>query len=69
MSQHRLFVPFGLLLLFFPAVSALFMGLRDGFATLAIWQWAHVLLLPGLVWLWHRRFSVPGCRDGSAWLR
>ncbi len=67
--MRRPLLLFGLLLLLFPAVSALFTGLRDGFATLAVWQWALVLLLPGLVWLWYRHFSRLGCRDGCAPLR
>lgn len=60
---------FGLFLLLFPAVAALFTGLREGFATLAVWQWALVLLLPGLVWLWYRHGSRLGCRDRCSPLR
>lgn len=60
---------FGLFLLLFPSVAALFTGLREGFATLSVWQWALVLLLPGLVWLWYRHFSRLGCRDGCRSLR
>lgn len=52
---------FLLLLLLFPAVSVLVGALRDGFEDLDGWQWALLLLLPVLVWIWWRHFSVFGC--------
>ncbi len=54
---------FLLLLLLFPALSAFFNGLDTGFSGLAWWEWGLLALLPALVWLWLRHYSILGCRD------
>jgi hypothetical protein len=55
----RLFL---LLLLLFPALTTFFTAWQSGFAALAWWQWLLIALLPGLLWLWLRHFSMLGCR-------
>lgn len=61
MNAPRPLLHFLLLLLLFPAVSTLFAALQAGFSTLAWWQWGLIALLPGLIWLWLRHFTIIGC--------
>ena len=55
---------FLLLLLLFPAIATLVKVVDSGMAALERWEWALLIALPLLAWLWLRHFSVLGCREG-----
>ncbi len=61
------FLLFLLLLLLFPALTVLVDWLQGGQAPQAWWQWALLVALPALVWLYVRHFSLLGCGRGCRW--
>lgn len=53
-------------LLLFPSIAAAVQAWRSGLASLSPWQWPLLVLLPGLAWVWWRKYSVLGCTAPGA---
>ncbi len=52
---------FVVLLLLFPALGILVQLCTQGPDALHGWQWGLLMLLPGLLWVWGRHYSILGC--------